>query len=121
MPFIHVILQVSLDSKLCIANMAKELAIMGIRGMNFFVVRFGAYRIGECSITFETHSRTIVQVAQPKFKTYEIDLLDFIMVTDLLDRTVSIELDRTDWTGPFGPDHLNWTVWTGPDHLQNGS
>ena len=82
-PFIHVILQVSLDSKLCVANMAKELAIMGIRRMNFFVVCLGTYRIGKCSITFETHSRTIVQVAQPKFKTYEIDLLDFIMVTDL--------------------------------------
>ena len=81
MPFIHVILQVSLDSKLCVANMAKELAIMGIRGMNFFVVRFGAYRIGECSITFETHSRTIVQVAQPKFKTYNGEIgNDFLLV-----------------------------------------
>ena len=95
--------------------MAKELAIMGIRGMNFFVVRFGAYRIGKCSITFETHSRTIVQVAQPKFKTYEIDLLDFIMVTDLLDRTIWTGPFRsTSWTGPIGPDRLDRTVWTGP-------
>ena len=77
------ILQVSLDSKTFVANMANELAIMGIRRMNFSVVRFGSLRIAKCSITFETHSRTIVQVAQPKFKTYEIDLLDFIMVTDL--------------------------------------
>ena len=74
------ILQVSLDSKTFVANMANELAIVGIRRVNFSVVRFGSLRIAKCSITFETHSRTIVQVAQPKFKTYEIDLLDFIMV-----------------------------------------
>ena len=61
--------------------MANELAIMGIRRMNFSVVRFGSLRIAKCSITFETHSRTIVQVAQPKFKTYNGEIgNDFLLV-----------------------------------------
>ena len=52
MPFIHMILQVSLDGKAFVANMTKELAVMGIRRMDFFVVRFGNLRIGKRLITF---------------------------------------------------------------------
>ena len=46
------ILQVSLDGKAFVANMANELAVMRIRRMDFSVVSFGSLRIAKCSITF---------------------------------------------------------------------
>ena len=51
-PGIHMILQVSLDGEAFVAHMANELAIMWIRRVDFFVVRFSSLRIAKATVTF---------------------------------------------------------------------